>query len=114
MPTPPYFRQHGEDREENDDQYITDFSDGAFVGFKYFDFKGGEKIGVTLTATDDCTLEVSHTLGGEPFAKINVSATDIPAEFVSDNGAESGVRGLFFTYRGKGKADFISINFKGN
>lgn len=49
----PYLTQSGADREDDPDQYIANMTDGAWAGYKYFDFTGDEKeIKVTVRGTE--------------------------------------------------------------
>lgn len=109
MDSPAYLTQNGLDRECDDDQHITNMTDTSFIGFKYFDFKGGEKITVKAKCTADAYLEVSHNREEAPFARIEIKKSDDVTEFTAEGVAECGVLPLYFTYKGEGKADIISI-----
>ncbi len=106
----PYITQNGIDREENDDQYIKNMNDGAFAGFKYFDFKGGEAISVKVKAECDAIIEIATGLDTKPFAKVNIHKCSEICEFTAEGTAPEGVHPLFFTYKGDGKCDFISFS----
>lgn len=111
MDNPAYLTQNGVDRECDDDQYISNMTDASWIGFKYFDFKGGEKVSVKVKSTADAVLEVSHDREKEPFARIEIKKSEDIAEFTADRGADIGVLPLYFTYKGEGSADIISIGF---
>ena len=106
---PPYLTQYSPDNEEKEDQYVADMYDNAYVGFKYFDFRGGEKMAVSVVATDGAVIEVSHKIGGEPFAVIPIAFCEGKTEFTCEGEISQGVKSLYFTYRGEGKADLISF-----
>lgn len=55
----PYFTQSGGDREKDGDQYIANMTDGAWAGYKYFEFTGKEKtIEVSVCGTAAGTIKV--------------------------------------------------------
>ena len=112
LPVMPYITQTGEDREENDDQYVKDMTDGAYIGFKYFELKGNEKISVKVRSSAEGTIEISDKLCGEALVRINVLKCEKTTEFscVKELGID-GIKPLYFTYKGNGKCDFISFSF---
>jgi len=107
----PYITQNGTDREENDDQYIKNMTDGAFAGFKYFDFKGGESLSVVVKADGDGCLEVSNEPLGKPIITVFIKDSKEPCRFIGDGTLDPGIKPLFFTYKGSGSCDFISFSF---
>lgn len=108
----PYFTQSGEDREENGDQYIANFNDGATCGFKYFDFKDNKSIKVYIRGKADGTIIVKDALDGNTVSTIsvNLDSPDYRA-FESTLDIENGVKPLYFTFNGTGKFDFGYIEF---
>ena len=60
----PYFTQTGVDREQDGDQYIANFCNGATAGFKYFEFKGNKKISVTVRGKARGKMYVQDDLSG--------------------------------------------------
>ena len=108
----PYITQSGEDRECDDDQYVKDMTDGAYIGFKYFDLKGSELISVKIKSDSNGSIEIRDSLDGEPLCEIFVSECDTVAEFSSLEPLNAvGIRPLYFTYKGTGKCDFVSFAF---
>ena len=108
----PYFTQSGADREENGDQYIANFADGATAGFKYFRFDGNGKISVTLRGRAYGKITVKDGLDGNTVSVIGVSSKSGETKtFTADLDIADGVKPLYFTFNGKGKPDFISIAF---
>ena len=61
----PYFTQSGKDREENGDQYIANFKDGATCGFKYFDFKDNKHISVGIRGKANGKMVIKDGLDGK-------------------------------------------------
>ena len=110
----PYFTQTGKDREENGDQYIANFCDGATAGFKYFDFDGNtQSVGVTFFGKAKGEVVVKTNLDGAPIATIPVdNAKNEQKTFVATASVEKGKKPLYFTFNGKGRPNFISIIIK--
>lgn len=100
----PYFTQSGADREENPDQYIANFCDGATAGFKYFDVKDLKKIGIKIKGNADGLFTVTDEKGAI-VAKIPVSPCESETAFYGDYVGSDGKKALFFTFNGKGKCD---------
>ena len=103
----PYFTQSGADREENGDQYIANMTDGAWAGFKYFNFAGDEqKISVTIRGTASGTLKVLTERGGICAAKIRIQPSDRYSFHSADFEVSAGVWPLYFVFEGSGAFDF--------
>lgn len=108
----PYFTQSGCDREGSPDQYIANMSQGAWCGFKYFDFHGQTSMTVTTRGTGNGELLVSTSRKEPPFARIPIA----PSESWSESGisfpALQGTLPLFFTFQGEGAMDFQSFEVR--
>lgn len=121
----PYFTQSGRDRENNPDQYIANFCDGATAGFKYFEFKGNEKIAVEIEGKARGKMCVREGICGGVLCEIPIDCKGDTATFSapsditsgansitsSTNSITSGIKSLYFTYHGKGKFKFKKIKF---
>jgi len=107
----PYFTQSGKDREENGDQYIANFCDGATAGFKYFNFNSNKKIAVTVSGKARGEMVVKDGLFGHTVGVIAINSTKTPQKFTAELNIENGVKPLYFTFKGKGALNFISIEF---
>ena len=107
----PYFTQTGKDREENGDQYIANFCDGATAGFKYFEFQNNDKISVAVSGKACGEILVKDGLEGTMVATIDIASGKIPQKFTAKLDIENGVKPLYFTYRGKGRLNLLSISF---
>ena len=101
----PYFTQTGKDRIGNGDQYIANMYNGAAAGFKYFAFDGTEKIisvngrgkGGFIVSTDPAGRNIIAKVRMNCSARLKITA---------------GIHALYFTYRGRDAADFISFEVK--
>ena len=102
----PFFTQSGGDREDSPDQYIANMSDGAWCGFKYFDFRGASRITVTTRGDGRGTLSVSTERGGAPFAEISIAPGSRWHPSDAAFAPLTGVHALYFTYTGAGTMDF--------
>ena len=111
MNNPPYITQTGADREENDSQYIKNMTDGAFVGFKYFDISFDKKVSVKVRSDNFGIFEISQKLNGSPVTTVNIQPCDDISEFISEGSLEEGTGALYFTYKGRGICDFHSFKF---
>ncbi len=107
--TYPYFTQDGQDREENPNQHIANFCDGATAGFKYFAFEDAKTVSVQLRGRAEGTVTVSLTPGGEPVAAIPVSGGKGMHEHSAPLKPLTGTHPLYFTYYGKGHPDFFAF-----
>jgi len=107
----PYFTQTGKDREDNPDQYIANFGNGATAVFKYFEFKDNAKITVTVCGRATGKIVVKDGADGNAVAEIPVKPCKRPAAFSAPLNVADGVKPLYFTFYGKGRLKFISIAF---
>ncbi|GAA1445909.1 family 43 glycosylhydrolase [Nocardiopsis tropica] len=101
----PYFTQSGEDRVGQGDQYLANLRDGAWAGFKYFDFQDESRITVSMRGTGRGTVEISPERGGASIASVPVRPDSDWYEESADFAAPQGVSPLNFTYRGTGSID---------
>ncbi|WP_163536280.1 family 43 glycosylhydrolase [Gracilibacillus sp. YIM 98692] len=108
----PYFTQEGEDREDNPNQYITNMTDGAIAGFKYFECVDVTQISVKVRGQGNGELQVSTILGGEKIARISINAGEEWHIATAPIHIKSGVNALCFTYQGDGAIDFYSFIIK--
>lgn len=108
----PYFTQSGCDREGSPDQYIANMSQGAWCGFKYFDFHGQTSMTVTTRGTGNGELLVSTGRKEPPFARIPIAPSESWSESRISFPALHGTLPLFFTFQGKGAMDFQSFEVR--
>lgn len=107
----PYFTQEGGDREETPNQYIRNMTDGAVAGFKYFDIKGVNRIGVSVRGNGEGKICVKKTLTGESIGEIEIRAIQEWKEFEGEVRITNEVTGLDFEYNGTGYIDFRFFEF---
>lgn len=103
----PYFTQSGSDREDDPDQYIANFGDGATAGFKYFDVCGLSEVGVKFKGKATGTVIVTN--GDGTVAEIPISPSGVETVARAPWRGADGVQALYFTFRGRGRIDLISI-----
>lgn len=108
----PYFTQSGCDREGSPDQYIANMSQGAWCGFKYFDFHGQTSMTVTTRGTGNGELLVSTGRKEPPFARIPIAPSESRSESRISFPALQGTLPLFFTFQGEGAMDFQSFEVR--
>lgn len=107
----PYFTQSGKDREDNPDQYIANFCDGANAAFKYFDVRNLTTISVKLRGKVDGKLYISDKKAGAPVCTIEARGNGEKI-YRGDYTGDDGIKALYFTFTGKGSPDFISFTFE--
>ena len=108
----PYFTQSGKDREDNPDQYIANFRNGATAVFRYFDIDELSNISVTVKGRADGMMTVRNSPDGQAVARIFISPTSSPTEFTGKWTGNGGIQSLCFTYEGKGAFDFINFTLE--
>lgn len=107
----PYFTQTGMDRNDNPDQYISNFGDGAVAGFKYFNVGNIKSIGVKYKGNANGKMLVKSSLGDQPVAEIEVIPSETEEFSFGEWKGESGTQALYFVFKGKGRLDFMGICF---
>ena len=105
----PYFTQTGKDRNDNPDQHIANFCDGATAVFKYFAFNNSKRIEVKVKGRAKGVLQVSYAENGEIGASVNITPAKNIATFTADLAPIQQTSPLYFKYVGKGKLDFVSF-----
>ena len=109
----PYFTQSGEDREENEDQYIANLRHGSWCGFKYFAFDGSEsKLTVTIRGDAAGTLKVYTDRDLPPVAYVPVKPSDDWTSFSGKLTIPAGTASLYFVYEGGGSLDFAAFEIQ--
>jgi len=103
----PFFTQDGEDREDNPDQYITNFNNGCIAGFKYFAFDGDEhNITINIRGEQFGQVMVFTEIGGDPIATIDITSSNQWRDYTAPLTINKGTHALYFTFTGQGNFDF--------
>jgi hypothetical protein len=110
--THPYFTQSGEDREGDAAQYIANMRDGAWAGFKYFQFADQRGICLRTRGNAEGTLEVRTSRNGKPTANVRINPSVDWAESNASFNPPDGIHPLYFMFKGKGAADFQSFTIE--
>lgn len=107
----PYFTQTGADREEGGDQYIANMRNGAWAGFKYFRFAGGEsRISLKIKGNASGEMKVFTDWEKSPVAEIKISLIDSESTVSGNLKVSAGEHPLFFRYEGTGAVDFLEFS----
>ena len=104
----PYFTQSGKDREDKPDQYIANFCDGATAAYKYFDIRDVKTVSVMVKGRANGVMLVSD--GSKTVAQIPITPTNTAEEFSAAYSGENGIKPLSFTFKGKGRLDFVEFS----
>lgn len=91
-------------------RFIAEISDGTLVGYKYFDFKGGERLTVKTRGTGEGSFEISDE-SGKILGKIEIAPTEKWSEASSALDVSEGVHSLFLTYKGSETVALSEIAF---
>lgn len=103
----PYFTQSGEDREGNGDQYIANMQDGAWAGFKYFDFDGSEKtIKLLVRGNAEGVMKVSTERQDNVISLLQIIPESDWNEVTAHISCDRKNVALCFLFEGKGSLDF--------
>ena len=102
----PYFTQ------QEDRQFIANFTDGAVAGFKYFNFSGANRISMTIRGDSIGTVAVFDEISGNLVAEITVKSSASWAVFESPLDISSGVKPLYFKFAGEGYLDFLEFELR--
>ncbi|MCM1026959.1 MAG: glycosyl hydrolase family 43 [Roseburia sp.] len=99
----PYITNEGEER------FITDIKEGTKIGYKYFDFDGPVKLGITYKSTAAGVMEVWN--GKERLAEIEMKDAEEWTESETEISL-AGTHPIFLIYRGEGTARLLEIWFR--
>ncbi|MGN1019314.1 MAG: hypothetical protein ACI4O7_02980 [Aristaeellaceae bacterium] len=84
---------------------IADITDGTVIGYRWFRFRGGEKLSLELTGDFHGFVQVSTSLGGKPTAEMPaVSGKEVSL-------CLSGEYPVYLTFCGNGNAILQNIKF---
>lgn len=94
-----------------DERFISEISDGTLIGYKYFSFRGINRIKLKVNGNAVGKLSLSKEINGIPFAEknINLSEKDEICEF--EFSPVTGVYPLYIRYCGDGTLNLKSLEF---
>lgn len=102
---------HGDDQPNiayrKGEHFVTAITDGTTVGFKYFDFDNPKYIEITVRGQGG-SIKIT-TANGNAIASIIWEKSDGWKTYTVQLKQIKGVQPLFFTFTGKGQADFKSF-----
>ena len=107
----PAFTQDEKDGE-GAQQYIANLRDGATAVFKTFDFDGSGTISVTVRGKCDGRFVVRNAEDGAPITVIKLKPSKTWTTFSNHFCPLQDRHPLYFTYEGKGYADFLSFEMR--
>ena len=106
----PYIMQDGCDGDY-DPAYITNLTDHATAGFKYFSCKDVKKIGISVRGYARGEFEVRTAWDGSVCGKISVDFTNVWEYYEAPVKIDNGIQAIYLTFRGEGTADLQSVTF---
>lgn len=89
------------------ERYIRAVTDGTTAGYKYFRFENAKRLKITVRGSAGRIL-VGTTVNYK-FVEIPVTSSSEWKTYSADFLLPNGVYPLYFTYKGKGKIDFLSF-----
>ncbi len=84
--------------------YISNFNDGAVVGFKYFDYKDVKTVSFTLHGYSHGKVEIKTAWDGEAVGEIEIDSNNIWDRYDVPVTIPDGVWPLYLCYHGTGNA----------
>ena len=105
----PRIRQDGRDGD-TDPAYISNVTDGATIGFKYFEMKQATKIGIKIRGYAKGIFRVKTAWNQEDLTTIEVEHSNVWEDYQGEFPPLTGVHALYFTFEGQGTADFYSFS----
>ena len=106
----PYIMRDGCDGDY-DPAYITNLTDHATAGFKYFSCKDVKKIGISVRGYARGEFEVRTAWDGSVCGKISVDFTNVWEYYEAPVKIDNGIQAIYLTFRGEGTADLQSVTF---
>ena len=85
--------------------------DGAVAGFKYFDLRETSKVRINIKGKATGIVYVSTEEGGKPVAKIQVKSCKEQHGFAADVNGLGEKEALYFSYKGTGAFNFMSVSY---
>ncbi len=106
----PWITQEGKDGDEYPG-YVAHITDGATIGFKYFDCHGVNGIVINARGYATGFFEVKTRIDGPVLATLKMNHSTVWEAYRSDCAIPDGINALYLTYRGGGTAELGSFRF---
>ncbi len=107
----PYFTQKGEDREDNGNQYITNFRDGSIAGYKYFMFEEADNFRIMIRGEASGEILVSNEKNGSAASTLRIEASEDWRAYEAEFNFQKGKQALYITFQGTGAIDILEFEF---
>ena len=105
----PFLTQHGEDREDNPNQYVKNFNDGCSITYKYFDLRKTKEFGIEVEGKAEGKLIMKYG-EKEAIQEINLNKEQKVIVFPVEKGGERDQ--VTFVYEGKGALNLTKLILK--
>ncbi|MBR3357544.1 MAG: family 43 glycosylhydrolase [Solobacterium sp.] len=109
----PVMKQQVRVTEAQNVSFITGIKDGTTIGYKYFEFYGGDLIAIEYRGTFDGTILIAHDeMMEDVIGEIEMSAdTEVWEMTIVPVGSVRGRAALYFRFEGTGEMDLKTIAF---
>ena len=106
----PRVTQDGRDGDQ-EPGYIANITDGAVIGFKFFDFTELSNLTLTTRAYGDGVFEIRTTFNRDapPIGEIKIENANVWTDFATHVTPITGTYPLYLTYRGAGTPQLASF-----
>lgn len=96
--------------ESEGEVYVADLANNTQLGYKYFDFRNIQRIGVTYRGAGEGLLEVRTQENGNSIGTIPIQPS---LQWTQASGTVNlnGVHALYLQFRGKGRIDLKTVTF---
>lgn len=92
---------------------IVQIEDGTIIGYKYFEFREGIRLGMTYCGSGEGTFEIMSGFKGEEFSAVKVSSTTDTEWCTAWVDVKMiGCKALYLKYRGTGSMNLLKLSFE--
>jgi len=107
----PILTQDGRD-DDHEPGYILNLTESATCGFKYFDFKGVQRVTVRTRGYATGYFSVKTAWDGPELGRVPVPHSANWRDSTADVALPDGVHALYFTYHGRGTTSLLSFTLE--
>ncbi len=93
------------------ERFIDEIGNGTLVGFKYFDFKGGDTLTLAVDAKAPAVAEVSTGIDAAPVGEIEISPTNGFESFSAALPFPKGKGALYLRFKTEQELRLLSVSF---